>query len=121
MKNMIKTAVMLSLLIVAGVLISSCGDTEQLARNQGDVAITTTDTSAAAMAGVLVQVRETAGSGAFINVGTTPASGKLTFTGTADKNYYFTFSKTGFTTQTDIQRTPQLTSTVTLDVTLVAL
>ena len=119
MKNLIKTATIWSLLIITCLLIGACGgDSEQLVRNQGDVEITVTDSSGAPLAGVLVEVREVAGGGAFTNVGTTPVSGQLIFTGTAGKDYYFTFSKAGFATQTDILRTPQLTSTVTLIVTL---
>jgi len=121
MKNLIKITTIWSLLIIACLLIGACGGgTEQLARNQGDVAITVTDSTGAPLSGVLVQVRQTQGTGTFTNLGTTPVSGQLTFTGTADTVYYFTFSKAGFTTQTDISRTPQLTSTVTLIVTLVA-
>jgi hypothetical protein len=119
-KNLIKIAIVSSFLIITCLLIGACGGgTEQLARNQGDVAITVTNNiGGAALAGVLVEVRQTQGSGTFTSVGTTPVSGQLTFTGTAGTNYYFQFSKAGFTTQTDIMRTPQLTSTVPLVVTM---
>lgn len=119
MRKKLKITVLLSVLTIVGLLIGACGGTEQLARNQGDVAITVTDSNSAPLSGVQVQVRQTAGTGGFTNVGTTDATGKLTFTGTAGTNYFFTFSKTGFTTQTDIERTPQLASTVTLNVVLV--
>jgi hypothetical protein len=120
MKKIIKTAVLCSLLIVACLLVGACGGgTEQLARNQGDVSITVTNSSGTPLSGVLIQVRQTASTGSYTNLGTTPASGQLTFTGTADTNYYFTFSKAGSITQTDISRTPQLTSTVDLKVTLI--
>ena len=120
MRNLIKITTIWSLLIIAG-LLNGCGGggTEQLARNQGDVAITVTDSTSAPLAGVLVEVRQTAGTGTFTNVGTTDTAGKLTFTGDAGKDYFFTFSKTGFTTQTDILRTPLLTTTVTLNVTMI--
>jgi len=121
MKNVMRIATFWSLLIIACLLIGACGgggDTEQVIRNQGDVAITVTNSSGAPLPGVLVQVRETAGTGTFTNVGTTSASGQLTFTGTAGKDYFFTFSLATFTTQTDILRTPQLTTTVHLDVTM---
>jgi len=119
MKHRLKIATMWSLFIIACLVIGACGGgTEQLARNQGDVAITVTDSTGAPLSGVQVQVRTTAGTGTFDNAGTTDAAGHLTFTGEAGKDYFFTFSKVGFATQTDILRTPQLTSTVTLNVTL---
>ena len=122
MRNLIKITTIWSLLIIA-CLLSGCGgggDGEQLIRNEGDIDITVTDNSGAPLSGVLVRVRKTAGTGEFINVGTTELSGKLTFTGDAGDDYFFTFSKDGFTTQTDILRTPQLTSTVELNVILIA-
>jgi len=123
MKNLGKITTVASLLVFVCLLISACGGgTEQLARNNGDVAISVTDSSVPAVpqSGVLVEQRQTQGTGTLTNVGTTPATGKLTFTGTAGNDYFFTFSKTGFVTQTDISRTPNLTSNVALDVTLVA-
>jgi len=117
MKNMLKITALCSLLIIVSLLIGGCGGgTEQLARNQGDVAITVTNSGSTAISGVLVEVRQTQGTGAFTTVGTTSATGQLTFTGTAGTVYYFQLSKSGLTTQTDIARTPQLTSTVTLNV-----
>lgn len=120
MKNLIKTATVFSLLAIICLMISACGDdTEQLARNQGDVLITVTDGgTSAALPGVTVQERETAGTGTLINLGNTDAAGQLRFTGTADTMYYFTLSKTGYTTQTDLSSKPQLTSTVNLNVVL---
>jgi hypothetical protein len=122
MRNLIKITTIWSLLIIT-CLLNGCGsdgDGEQLIRNQGDIDITVTDSSGARLSGVLVQVRKTAGTGEFVNVGTTDISGKLTFTGDAGDDYFFTFSKEGFTTQTDIRRTPQLTSTVELNVIMIA-
>jgi hypothetical protein len=120
MRNLIKITTIWSLLIIAG-LLNGCGSggTEKVARNEGNIAITVTDGASAPLAGVLVQVRQTAGTGAFTNVGTTDTAGKLTFTGDAGKDYFFTFSLAGFATQTDILRTPQLTSTVALNVTMI--
>ncbi len=120
MKNLIKIATISSLLIIACLLISACGGTEQLARNQGDVLVTVTNSSAAPLLGVTVQVRQTAGTGTLTNIGTTNAAGQLTFTGTADTVYFFTFSMAGFTTQTDIASPLlQLLKTVNLNVTLI--
>jgi hypothetical protein len=119
MKHRLKITTIWSLLIITCLVIGACGGgTEQLARNQGDIAITVTDSTGAPLSGVQVQVRTTAGTGAFDNVGTTDAAGHLTFTGEAGKDYFFTLSKAGFATQTDILRTPQLTSTVALNVTM---
>jgi hypothetical protein len=119
MKNLMKIASVSVLIIIGGLLLVACGSTtEQLARNQGDVKIAVTNSSDTPLSGVLVEVRDSAGSGTFTNLGTTSISGQLTFTGTAGKDYYFQFSKTGFTTQTDIQRTPQLNSDVQLNVIL---
>jgi uncharacterized membrane protein YebE (DUF533 family) len=118
MKNLIKAATLVSLLIVAALLIASCG-TEQAARNKGDVAITVKDNAGLAVAGVLVQVRATQGTGTYTTVGNTSTAGTLTYSdGTAGTTYYFTVSKTGYTTQTDLPATPLLTSTTTLNVTL---
>jgi len=119
MKNLIKTATVFSLLAIICLMISACGgDTEQLARNQGDVLITVKDANGVAISGVTVEERETAGTGTLINLGNTDAAGQLRFTGTADTMYYFTISKTGYTTQTDLSSKPQLTSTVNLNVVL---
>lgn len=120
MKNIIKITTIWSLLIIAG-LLSGCGSgsTERQARNEGEIAITVTDSTGAPLSGVQVQVRTTAGTGTFDNIGTTDAAGKLTFTGDAGRDYFFTLSMTGFATQTDILRTPLLTSTVDLNVTMV--
>ncbi|MBP1750299.1 MAG: hypothetical protein H6Q52_2838, partial [Deltaproteobacteria bacterium] len=70
MRNLIKITTIWSLLIIAG-LLNGCGSggTEQVARNEGNIAITVTDGASAPLAGVLVQVRQTAGTGAFTNVG----------------------------------------------------
>ena len=122
MRNLIKITTIWSLLIIVG-LLNGCGgsgDSEKLIKNQGDVDITVTDNSGAPLSGVLVQVRNSAGAGEFTNVGTTELSGKLTFTGDAGDDYFFTFSKDGFITQTDIQRTPLLTSSVELNVIMIA-
>ncbi|PKN16691.1 MAG: hypothetical protein CVU66_00070 [Deltaproteobacteria bacterium HGW-Deltaproteobacteria-23] len=104
MKNLIKITAVSSLLVIVCLLISACGgDTERAARNEGDVRIAVTDSSNnSPLAGVTVQVREDAGTGTLTNLGTTDADGHLTYTGTADHVYYFTLSKTGYTTQTDI-------------------
>jgi hypothetical protein len=119
MRSLIKLTTIWSLVIIAG-LLSGCGSgsTERQARNEGQIAITVTDHTGAPLSGVQVQVRTTAGTGLFDNAGTTDTTGRLTFTGEANKDYFFTLSKTGFTTQTDILRTPLLTSTVDLNVTL---
>jgi len=119
MRDLIKIATVWSLLIIAGVL-SGCGSgsSERQARNQGEISITVTDSTGTPLSGVQVQVRTTAGTGAFDNIGTTDTTGKLTFTGDAGTDYFFTLSKTGFVTQTDILRTPLLTSTVALNVTM---
>jgi hypothetical protein len=119
MKKLIKITTICSLLIIACLLISACGGgTEQLARNQGDVLITVTNSSSVPLTGVTVQERQTAGTGAFTPLGSTNASGQLRFTGTAGTTYFFTISMAGFTTQTDLASTPQLTSTVNLNVVL---
>ena len=119
MKNLVKITTIWSLLISAGLLIGLCGGcTKKEVSNKGDITITVSDSSGAPLTGVLVQVRQTEGTGTFTDVGTTTASGQVTYTGTAGTDYFFTLSKAGFTTQTDIKRTPQSTSTVNLVVTL---
>jgi len=117
MRKLTKVAAIWSLLIIAG-LLSGCGSgsSERQIRNQGEIDITVTDSTGAPLSSVQVQVRTTAGTGTFDNVGTTGTTGKLTFTGDAGKDYFFTLSKPGFATQTDIMRTPLLTSTVALNV-----
>ncbi|MBA4373480.1 MAG: hypothetical protein C0402_11545 [Thermodesulfovibrio sp.] len=119
MRNLIKNTAIWSLLIIAG-LLTGCGsgDTEQFVKNQGDVRITVTNNQGAPLSGVQVQVRTVSGTGTYDNVGLTDANGQLTFTGDAGKDYFFTFSKAGLTSQIDILRTPILTATVTLNVTM---
>jgi hypothetical protein len=119
MKNLIKTATIFSLLVIVCLMIGACGDdTEQLARNQGDVLVIVKDANGVAVSGATVQERETAVTGTLVNLGNTDLNGQLKFTGTAGDTYYFTVSKTGYVTQTDLSSTPQLTSTVNLNVIL---
>lgn len=124
MKNLIKITALSAVLIIACFLITACGgDGERAARNDGDVRITVTDSSNnSPLAGVTVLVREDAGTGTLTNIGTTNVSGHLTYTGTADHIYYFTLSKTGYATKTDIA-SPRLLwiDTVEVNVTLVNL
>lgn len=108
MKNLLKITAVSSLLIIACLLISACGgSTERAARNEGEVRYTVKDSGNLPLAGVTVQVREVAGTGTLTNLGTTDTDGHLTYTGTAGHVYYFTFSKAGYTTQTDIE-SPEL-------------
>lgn len=103
MKSLLKISAISSILVIACLLIAACGgDSERAARNEGQVRYTVKDSSNTPLAGVTVQVREDAGTGTLTNLGTTDTDGHLTYTGTAGHVYYFTFSKPGYTTQTDI-------------------
>ncbi|MDD2542602.1 MAG: hypothetical protein PHH28_16410 [Desulfuromonadaceae bacterium] len=56
MKNLIKTATIFSLLVIVCLMIGACGDdTEQLARNQGDVLVIVKDANGVAVSGATVQ------------------------------------------------------------------
>jgi len=121
MKNLIKRAFASSFLIITCLLIGACGGAgENVVQGKGQVAIATTDnTTKLALPSVTVNVSRSAGGASFDNV-TTGTDGKLTWvspTGGIGTDFYFTFTKTGYTTQTDIKRTPNATGPdVTLNV-----
>jgi len=122
MKNLLKFAVISTLLIIACSIIGACGGgAEQFVQGQGQIDINVTDTSGTALSTVTIQVRESpaASGGVVKNTYITDANGYYKFLGTVGTNYYFTFSKTGYTTSAEYLKTPQLTATGTLNVQLV--
>jgi hypothetical protein len=123
MKNTIKITAISTLLIISCLLIGACGGgAEQLVQGQGEVDISTTDsTTKAALPSVTIQVSTSSG-GAPYETDTTDANGSYKWvspTGGVGSNYFFTFSKVGYVTQANIEETPQATSTITLPVAMV--
>lgn len=125
MKNLIKIATVVSLLVIACLMISSCGG-DNAVQGKGQLDITTTISGTTTpLGGVTFQVSQTNG-GAYFDSGTTDATtGKATWTGpvgSIGSHYFFTFTKAGYVTQTYIQ-SPDLNATganVKLNVAMVA-
>jgi len=113
MKNLLKITVLSSLLIISCFLISACGDdAENFVQGNGQIDVTVTNSvTTLPLAGVLIQVRENSLTGNVIDSWTTDSTGKHTFQETIAKDYYFTFSATGFTPQDYINNPvrPELT------------
>ena len=125
MKNLMKITILGSLFVVTCLLISACGgDAENFVQGNGQIDVTVTNsTTSAPLAGVLIQVRESSVTGNVIDSWTTDATGKHTFQETIAKDYYFTFSATGFAAQNYINNPvkPELTATKTVSVQMVPL
>jgi hypothetical protein len=121
MKNLIKIATVSSFLIITCLLIGACGSSgENVVQGKGQVAVSTTDnTTKLALPSVAVTVSRSAGGASFDNF-LTDSNGKFRWvspTGGIGSDFFFTFTKTGYATQTDIKRTPNATGTdVALDV-----
>jgi hypothetical protein len=125
MKNLLKITVVSSLLILTCLLITACGgDAENFVQGNGQIDVTVTSSATTLpLAGVLIQVRENSVTGNVIDSWTTDATGKHTFQETIAKDYYFTFSATGFAPQNYINNPvrPELTVTKTVNVAMVPL
>lgn len=126
MRNLMKITILGSLFVVTCLLISACGDdAENFVQGNGqiDVTVTNSATTPAPLAGVLIQVRESSVTGNVIDSWTTDATGKHTFQETIAKDYYFTFSATGFAAQNYVNNPvkPELTATKTVSVQMVPL
>jgi hypothetical protein len=126
MKNLIKLSVICSVLIIAGLLISSCGgSTENFVQGNGKITVTVENsTGTTLLANVKIDVHAGSAVGTIVDTWTTDATGTHDFQETVGSNYFFTF--TDLTTPARFvspqnwpsQVTPLLTSTVTLTVTL---
>jgi len=124
MKNVIKIATISSLLLIACLLISACGNdnAENFVQGNGQIDVTVTDSvTTQPVSGVLIQVRKNSVTDpTVVDSWTTDATGKHSFQETIATDYYFTFSKTGYVTQNYPNKvTPELTSTKTVTVALV--
>jgi hypothetical protein len=113
------------LLIVACLLISACGDTENFVQGNGQIDVTVTNSvTGLALPGVQIQVRKVSVTDPnVVSSGTTDAAGKATFQETIATDFYFTFTATGFTSQNYINNPvrPELTVTKTVNVAMVPL
>ena len=124
MKNLIKITVISSFLIITCLLISACGSSgDSLVQGKGEVDISTTISGTTTpLAAVTFQVSSSNG-GTYFDSGITDANGKVTWIGpigSIGSDYYFTFTKTGYVTQSYIKRTPNATGpNVKLDVAMV--
>jgi len=123
MKNFLKITVISSLLIVACLLISACGDdTENFVQGNGKIDVTVTNSAGLALPGVQIEVRKVSATDPnVVSRGTTDSSGKATFQETIATDYYFTFIATGYATQNYINNPvrPELTVTKTVNVVMV--
>jgi 5-hydroxyisourate hydrolase-like protein (transthyretin family) len=126
MKNLIKIAAISSLLIIACLLISACGDNaENFVQGNGQIDVVVTNSATGlALPGVQIEVRKVSATDpTVVSRGTTDSSGKATFQETFATDYYFTFIATGYTTQNYINNPvrPELTATRTVSVAMVPL
>lgn len=124
MKNLIKTATICSLLIIACLLISACG-TENFVQGNGKITVTVKNSGGTLLPNVKIDVHVDSATGRIVDTWTTDATGTHDFQETVGSNYFFTF--TDLTTPARFtspqnwpsQVTPLLTSTVFLTVTLI--
>jgi len=125
MKNLMKITVISSLLIIACLLITACGDdAENFVQGNGQIDVTVTNSATALpLSGVLIQVRTSSVTGNVVDSWTTDATGKHSFQETIGTDYYFTFSATGFVPQNYVNNPvkPALTATKTVDVAMIPL
>jgi len=124
MKNLLKITIISSFLVVACLLISACGGgAENFVQGNGKIDVTVTDSvTKLPVQGVQVQVRKVSVTDPnVVSSATTDASGKATFQETIATDYYFSFTKTGYTSQNYVNNpvTPELTVTKTVNVEMV--
>lgn len=124
MNNMVRLAVVSSLLVVSCLLIGACGNSaENFVQGNGRIDVTVTSSATGlALANVLIQVRKNSATDpAVVDSWTTDATGRHSFQETIATDYYFTFSATGYTTQNYVNNPvkPDLTITKTIAVAMV--
>jgi len=123
MKSLLKITVISSLLIVACLLISACGDdTENFVQGNGKIDVTVTNSAGLALPGVQIEVRKISATDPnVVSRGTTDSLGKATFQETIATDYYFTFIAAGYATQNYSNNPvrPELTVTKTVNVVMV--
>jgi len=123
MKNLLKITVISSLLIVACLLISACGDdTENFVQGNGKIDVTVTNSAGLALPGVQIEIRKVSVTDPnIVSRGTTDSLGKATFQETIATDYYFTFIAAGYATQNYVNNPvrPELTVTKTVNVVMV--
>lgn len=126
MKNLIKLFALCSVLIIAGLLISSCGSggTENFVQGNGQINVTAENsTGTAVFSNVRIDVHKGSLTGTIVDTAVSDVNGVHVFQETVGSDYYFTFTDLNtparFTTQTwPAKVTPLLTATVTLTATL---
>jgi 5-hydroxyisourate hydrolase-like protein (transthyretin family) len=124
MKNLLKISAIGSLFLIACLLISACGgDTENFVQGNGQIDVFVTNSATGlALPDVQIEVRKVSATDPnVVSRGTTDALGKATFQETIGTDYYFTFIKTGYTTQNYSNNPvrPELTATKTINVAMV--
>lgn len=124
MKNLIKITTICSLLLIAGLLISSCGSggTENFVQGNGQITVNVTNNAvpAVALANVRIDVRVNTVAGTIVDTGVTDINGTHIFQETVGSDYFLTFtdlnSPARFAARTDPSIVhPLLTATVTVN------
>ena len=127
MKNLIKLSAICSVLIITGLMISSCGSggTENFVQGNGQINVTVENsTGTTLLPNVKIDVHSGSPTGTIVDTATSDANGAHVFQETVGSNYFFTFTDlttpARFTSPQNwpTQVTPSLTATVTLTVTL---
>ena len=128
MKNLIKSFAVCSVLIIAGLLISSCGSggTENFVQGNGQInVIVKNSTGTTLLPNVKIDVHTGSAAGTIVDTATSDVNGAHVFQETVGSNYFFTFTDlttpARFTSPQNwpTQVTPLLTATVTLTVLLI--
>lgn len=126
MKNLIKIAVISSLLIIASLLISACGGgTENFVQGNGKIDVTVKDNSGTLLSNVKIDVHVDSATGKIVDNWTTDATGTHDFQETVGSDYFLTFTDLNTPARFASPQnwpnkiTPLLTATVFVNATLI--
>jgi hypothetical protein len=128
MKNLIKLSAICSVLIIAGLLICSCGgggSTENFVQGNGKITVTVKDNGGSLLSNVKIEVHADSAAGKIVDTWTTDATGTHDFQESVASSYFFTFTdltvpaRFASPQNWPSQITPSLTSTIPLSVTLI--
>jgi hypothetical protein len=126
MKSFIKLSAIFSVLIIAGLLISSCGGgAENFVQGNGQINVFVENSASTPLPNVKIDVHTGTPTGTIVGTAVSDVNGEAVFQETVGTSYYFTFTDlttpARFTSPQNWPTNviPELTSTVTLTVQLI--